>query len=125
MIVDSHTHVFPPEIEGLRQRLVEADATFGELYGSPQASLATADELLTSMAAAGVDVSVALGFAWSANDLVRTHNDYLIDAAKRAKGRILPFCSLPMAAGWQAIESEARRCVEAGARMRQLCRRAR
>ena len=63
LIVDVHTHIFPPEIADERDAYLASDATFAELYASPKARLATAAELLESMDAAGIDVSAALGFA--------------------------------------------------------------
>jgi predicted TIM-barrel fold metal-dependent hydrolase len=116
VIVDVHTHLFPPDLISERDAYLAADATFAELYGSPNAKLATAELLIESMEAARVDVSVALGFAWTDADSCRRHNDYLLDAAARSAGRIVAFCSLPLAAGIWAVESEARRCVEGGAR---------
>ncbi|HLF70612.1 MAG TPA: amidohydrolase family protein [Dehalococcoidia bacterium] len=115
MIVDVHTHVFPPEVAAERERYLAADATFRELYASPKAQLATAEDLLRSMDEARVDVSVALGFAWRDLDAVRRHNDYLLNAAVKSNGRILAFPALPLTTP-DAIEPEMRRCVEAGAR---------
>ena len=123
MIVDAHTHVFPPRVIAERDLYVRSDAAFAELYGSPEAKLATADDLLRSMDEAGVDVSVALGFAWKDPASCRLHNDYLLDAAAGSGGRILAFPCLPLgaalasgAADLRLIEAEARRCAAAGAR---------
>ncbi len=116
MIVDFHTHIFPPEIADNRERYVQADSTFGELYANPDAKLASADDLLRSMDASGIDVSVALGFAWSDPETCRRHNDYLIEAATGSNGRILPFPNLPLAADFAVIDQEARRCAAAGVR---------
>jgi predicted TIM-barrel fold metal-dependent hydrolase len=115
VIIDAHTHIFPPEIAANRETYLAADTTFAELYASPKAKLATAADLLVSMDAAGVDVSIALGFAWSDPENVRLHNDYLLEAAAVSDGRILPFCSLPLGSDIEQIEAEARRCSEAGA----------
>lgn len=116
MIIDVHTHIFPPEVIANRDAYLAADPTFATLYASPRARLATAEDLLASMDAAAIDVSVALGFAWRDPATCRLHNDYLLESAVRGNGRIVPFCSLPLAAGPDAIEAEARRCAEAGAR---------
>jgi predicted TIM-barrel fold metal-dependent hydrolase len=116
VIVDSHTHVFPREVIEHRGRYVAADATFAALYASPRARLAGADDLLASMDDAGIDASVALGFAWSSPETVRLHNHCLIEAASASNGRLIPFCTLPLAASWAEIEAEARRCIAAGAR---------
>ncbi|HWO72626.1 MAG TPA: amidohydrolase family protein [Dehalococcoidia bacterium] len=123
MIVDVHTHVFPPKVISERDLYVRSDATFAELYGNPEAKLASADDLLRSMDEAGIDVSVALGFAWKDPVTCRLHNDYLLEAAERSDGRLIAFPSLPLgaahasgAADFRLIEEEARRCAAAGAR---------
>ena len=92
------------------------EPTFAALYADPRAKLATAEDLLASMEAAAVDVSVALGFAWQDEGLCREHNDYLLDAARTSGGRVVPFCTLPLGAGPAAVASEAGRCLAAGAR---------
>jgi hypothetical protein len=115
VIVDAHTHVFPPEIAANRDRYLASDPTFAELYASPKAALAAADDLLRSMDEAGIDASVALGFAWSDTTTCRHHNEYLIEAAVTHPGRIVPFPNLPLASDDAAIEAEAQRCVAAGA----------
>jgi hypothetical protein len=115
VIVDIHTHVFPPEVAASRDAYLAADATFRELYADPKARLATTEDLLASMDAAGIDVSVALGFVWSDEATVKRHNDYLLEAAAANKGRIVPFCTLPLASDDDAIEREMRRCAGLGA----------
>jgi predicted TIM-barrel fold metal-dependent hydrolase len=116
VIVDIHTHIFPPEVADGRGAYVAADETFRELYSDPKARIATADGLLASMQDAGIDASVALGFAWSDAAMVRLHNDYLLQVAASRSGRIVPFCTLPLASRDDVIELEMRRCVENGAR---------
>ena len=116
MIVDCHTHIFPPAVIEGRERYFREDATFRALYESPKATLASADGLLQSMDEAGIDVSVALGFAWRDADTCRRHNDCLIDAAGKSNGRIVAFCTLPLASGPDAIEAEMRRCAAAAIR---------
>lgn len=114
MIIDFHTHIFPPEVAQQRARFLREDATFRELYDHPKATLATAADLLESMARSKVDVSVALGFAWASAETCRIHNNELIDAAKASHGRLVPFCTLPLGAGIDAVEREFRRCTEQG-----------
>jgi uncharacterized protein len=116
VIVDFHTHVFPTVIIAQRERHLADDATFAELYHDPKAKLATAEDLLGSMQEASIDVSVALGFAWSDPVTCRLHNDYLLETATSSRGRLVPFCTLPLAATLDDIEVEARRCVAGGAR---------
>jgi predicted TIM-barrel fold metal-dependent hydrolase len=97
MIVDVHTHVFPPHMIAERARLAAADAGFGVLYGSPRARMATAEELLASMDNARIDRAVACGFWWRFPEQAQEHRAYLLEAASRSGGRIVPF--VPVAIG--------------------------
>ena len=65
MIVDFHTHVFPPGFRDRRAELAARDATFGDLFADPKARMATADELVAAMDEDGVDVSVVMGIGWT------------------------------------------------------------
>jgi predicted TIM-barrel fold metal-dependent hydrolase len=116
VIVDFHTHVFPPEVAEDRDSFLAAEPTFRELYENPRARLASMGDLLGSMDEAAVDVSVALGFAWHDAGLCRRHNDYLLESAAASNGSVLPFCTLPLAAGIAEVEDEMYRCIELGAR---------
>lgn len=91
MIVDVHTHIFPPRFIEERARLARLDPAFAEMYAVPQAKMATAEDLLASMAVAGVDVSVACGFWWRDPTLAAEHAAYLVEAARASGGRLLPF----------------------------------
>ncbi len=114
MIVDCHTHILPPRMRARREEYLRRDTGFAELYASPKARLATAEELIASMDKAGIDAAVALGFAWSDQALCRESNEYLLDSAARYQGRLLPFTSLQPSAGEEALR-ELERCVQAGA----------
>ena len=115
MIVDFHVHVFPPQIKADRSSYLERDAVFRSLYSNPKAKVATADDLLASMDAAGVDVSVMQGFGWATDALCIEHNDYLLEAAARHPDRLIPFCTVQPRSGPAAAE-EARRVMAGGAR---------
>ena len=114
MIIDFHTHVFAPRVRDQRDDHARRDPAFAEMYADPKAKIATADDLLASMEAAAVDVSVALGFAWSDDDDIARHNDYLLESAARSNGRIIPFTTVNMASA--AAETEIARCAAVGAR---------
>lgn len=114
MIIDFHTHIFPPEVRERREEYCRRDSTFAEMYADPKAKVATAEELLASMERSGVDVSVALGFAWREHEPCVRHNDYLLESAAKSGGRIVPFATVNMAD--DAAEEEIARCVKAGAR---------
>ncbi len=115
MIIDAHTHVFPSDVADDRARYLQRDPAFATLYGSPKARVATADELLASMDEAGVDTSLALGFAWSDPALCAQGNDALLEAAARYGRRIIPFATV-WPAQPQSAYREAERCARAGCR---------
>jgi predicted TIM-barrel fold metal-dependent hydrolase len=114
MVVDFHTHIFPPQVRERREDYLRRDSTFAQVYGSPEAQIATAEELLASMAGAEVDTSVVLGFAWSEQELCRENNEYLLETAARSGGRLIPFCTVQPRAGDDAV-AEIERCVRGGA----------
>jgi predicted TIM-barrel fold metal-dependent hydrolase len=116
VIIDFHTHIFPLDVRDRREEYLKRDATFAEMYTSPKAKIATAEDLLASMDQAGVDVSVALGFAWREHELCVRHNDYLFEAAAKGDGRIVPFATVNMALDEVAFASEVARCAAAGAK---------
>jgi predicted TIM-barrel fold metal-dependent hydrolase len=115
MIIDFHTHIFPPEMRDRRQGYMQDDALFSELFSSPKARIATAEEMTSSMDETGVDLSVILNAGWVRHeDCVRT-NDYILEAAARYPKRLIPFCAVQPRAGEAAL-AELERCVRGGAR---------
>jgi predicted TIM-barrel fold metal-dependent hydrolase len=115
LIIDFHTHVLPDEFRNARPRFLQADPTFKALFSRPSTRIATADDLLAEMDANGVDRAVTLGYGWQDPGVARISNDYLLAAAARSKGRLVPFCSVSPTWGKKAIE-EVERCAAAGAR---------
>lgn len=95
MLVDIHTHIFPPSFIKARKTLMKTEKQFSEIYADPNAKMATAKDLLDSMSTAGVDISVACGFWWSDVSLAQEHTDYLIEVGKESQessvSRIIPF----------------------------------
>lgn len=77
--------------------------------------MATARELLRAMDADGVDRAVIMGYGWCDPDVGREVNDYLLDAADRSKGRLIPFCSVNPRWGEAALR-EIEHCVAGGAK---------
>ena len=114
MIIDFHTHIFPPDVREKRKDYAKRDPAFAQMYVGPRAKIATAEELLASMDYAGVAVSVALGFAWREHEMCVRHNDYLLEVAANSNGRIVALCTVNMAADEAA--GEIARCAGAGAK---------
>lgn len=115
VIIDAHTHIFPPDLIADREGCCQADRWFGHLYTDPRARLAAAEELISSMDAAGVDASVAFGFAFTDMGRCRQCNDYVLEAARRYPGRLVPFVVANPRADEAAL-AELGRCLEAGAK---------
>jgi predicted TIM-barrel fold metal-dependent hydrolase len=113
MLIDFHTHIFPPEICQQRERYCERDPWFAELYSNPKARMASAEDLVAEMDGAGVDASVSFSFGWSDSGLIRETNSYVLEAMRRYPGRIYGLAVLQPTAGEQAVY-ELERCARAG-----------
>lgn len=114
MIIDCHTHIFPPFVRGDREPFLRDEPAFRLLYDSAKAKLVGVTELIDQMDRSGVDRTVVFGFPWADPDLMRRHNDYVGEAASRFSDRLLPFvCVNPKVV--QAAE-EVERCLSAGMR---------
>src|SRR5689334_4540439 len=114
MIVDAHTHLFPPEFARDRARLAAVDPWFALAYGDGRARMATAEEMIASLDSAGIDAAVVCGWPWRDLGTCRAHNDYLLDVARRWPGRIWPLAIVPPLAG-AGVVGEAARALDAGA----------
>ena len=55
-------------------------------------------------------------FAWTNIDRIRETNDYVLDAARRSGGRLIPFCMVQAAEGEAHVRGEMQRVALAGAR---------
>lgn len=115
LIVDSHTHIFPPEVVRHRETFCMADDFFGDLYGNPGVRIATAEDLIAEMDGSGVDISVICGFGWANHDLCVMHNDYLLDCIVRYPNRLVALAAIQPLAGDLALV-EAERCLSKGAK---------
>jgi hypothetical protein len=115
MIIDFHTHVFPPQIKGNRNKYIKRDPCFALLYSNPSSKMATADELIASMDEAGVDISVILNIGWTTHELCVETNDYIIESVSRYPQRLVGFCTVQPQSP-QAAVAEIERCARAGIR---------
>lgn len=113
MIVDFHTHIFPPGVIARRDEFCGRDPWLEELYGNPKAKMASAEDLIASMEADGVDVSVAFPFGWRDPGLAEECNSYVIQAMRDYPGRIAGLAAIQPLAGGRAI-AEMERCAKAG-----------
>ncbi len=113
MIIDFHTHIFPPRMIENRDYYLGRDPCFDVLYANPKAKLATADDLIANMDKEGVDISVVLNIGWSSHELCLETNDYIMDTIARYPNRLVGFCAVqPLASEKALVELE--RCVRGG-----------
>ena len=115
MIIDFHTHIFPPWLKERRDEYIKRDPCFSLLYSQPKAKMATAEEVVASMDEAGIDLSVVLNAGWVSHELCVETNDYILDAISRYPERLVGFCAIQPKAGDAAI-AELERCAKAGAK---------
>jgi predicted TIM-barrel fold metal-dependent hydrolase len=113
MIIDFHSHVFPPQIKKNRSRYIDSDPCFAILYSDPKAKLVTADELIASMDRAGVNVSVILNIGWTTHELCVETNDYILESITRYPDRLIGFCSV-QPQSFEAALDEIERCAKGG-----------
>ncbi len=113
VIIDIHTHIFPPEICQDRARYFPGEPAFDLLYRDREKSpLSTAEGLVAAMDREGIDLSVTFGFPWRQSESIRRSNDYVLEAMARYPDRLLGFaCLNPELPG--AVE-EGERCLGAG-----------
>jgi len=115
MIIDFHTHVFPPQIKKNRNRYIDSDPCFAILYSNPKAKLATADELIASMDEVGVDISVIVNIGWITHELCVETNDYILESVARYPDRLIGFCAV-QPQSYEAAITEIERCAQGGIR---------
>ncbi len=111
--VDAHTHLFPPSQRDARAEIAGRDHTFGEMYGTPEAKMATLAELLAALDAAGIQHAVAAGFAFTNERDIEEQNSYLLEARRCARGRVAALATVnPASPGWERL---ARKALDLGA----------
>lgn len=115
MIIDFHTHVFPPQIKKKRNQYIDSDPCFAVLYSPKEAQLATADELIDSMDKEGIDISVIVNIGWTTHELCVETNDYILESIARYPKRLIGFGSV-QPNSFDAAIAEIERCAKGGMR---------
>ncbi len=115
-IIDCHTHIFPAEVAADRARFASSDPWFAELYADPRARLATAEDLIAAMDAAGIEHAITFGFGWRDPGIIRLANDAVIAAVRAYPTRLTGFAVVQPAGDGLTAAREAERCAEAGLR---------
>jgi hypothetical protein len=112
MVIDFHTHIFPPRIKQDRA-IYLSDPLFKQLYTSAKAKLATVDDLIESMDKTGIDRSAALNISWRGSERCRETNNYIMEAAARYPERIIGFGTVDPSEPEEAA-GEIERCAKSG-----------
>mgnify|MGYP001249087046 CR=1 FL=1 len=115
MIIDFHTHIFPPSFEDKRSDYLSRDATLAALYSNSDLAMASAEDLVSTMDEARIEKSVVMGLGWTDLEVAKASNDYILNSAARYDGRLIPFCSVNPAWGEMALK-EIENNVASGAR---------
>ncbi len=115
MIIDFHAHITAPEVIARRDKYLERDAWFRELYASPKARLCPVEELVAAMEHAHIDRAVVFGFGWRDMGLCRQDNDYVMDAVTRYPDKLIGFAVVNPGARDEAV-GEIERCAAGGLR---------
>ncbi len=115
MIIDFHTHVFPPQVKQKRSQYIDRDPCFALLYAKKEAKVATAEELIDSMDRANIDISVIVNFGFMTHELCTETNDYILESIARFPKRLIGFCTVQPQSLDAAI-AEIERCAQNGAK---------
>ncbi|MCH7736569.1 MAG: amidohydrolase [Chloroflexi bacterium] len=113
MVIDAHCHILPPSFSDRRAEIAQRDATFAALLSEPNATIASAEDLLAAMDRDGVERAVVMGMGWTNHQVAVEANDYIIQSVADNPSRLTGFCSVNPAWGERAV-TEARRCLAAG-----------
>ena len=112
MLIDCHTHLFPPEIRQARARYFPGESAFELLYADPRSRMVGAREMIAAMDAEGVDRAVVFGFPWRQAKLFKRHNDYIMAAVAAHPDRLIGLACFD--AVHSAAAEETRRCLDGG-----------
>jgi len=114
MILDAHTHIFPPEVCRRREDFFAQEPAFRLLYDSPQGRMVGPEELVETLETEGLAGAVICGFPWRQERLWRRHNEVILEAMRRWPRYLLGFCTVhPLGPG--AVR-EVEQCLAAGCR---------
>jgi hypothetical protein len=112
MRIDTHVHVYPPEVQADWQKIAEREPHFASICSGKVHKWALAEDVVARMETDGIDQSWITGFAFRDSGLCRICNDYVIEAVKSSSGRLRGLAVInPMSPGF---EKEISRCSEKG-----------
>jgi predicted TIM-barrel fold metal-dependent hydrolase len=115
MIIDFHTHIFPPWIINKREEVIACDPLFAELYSNPKARLTNVEDLIAEMDKQEIAISVVLNIDWSSHELCRDTNAYIMESVARYPDRLIGFGMVKLDQPETAVK-EIERCLKGGIR---------
>ena len=83
MIIDSHTHILPPDIIKRKDHYADKDLTFKTLFTAKNSTMATAETLITTMDQQEISSAAVFGMGWKVDRLV-------IEGLCRRRGQCAP-----------------------------------
>ena len=112
MIVDSHTHILPPDVVSDMPKFMSRDKTLCNLFRNGS-RVSTAETLLNSMNQNKIDYSIVMGMGWSDYSFNQYVNEYLIESQVKSGGRLVAITGITPQHGDIGIY-EAERCIASG-----------
>ena len=115
MIIDFHTHIFPPDIINNRNKYLDIDPVFRSLYADFKSKLASVDDLIENMDLQNVDMSVIQNLQWSNLEICHQTNKHIIESVKRFPDRLIGFGMICLEDPGKAVQ-EIEYCSDNGLR---------
>ena len=113
MIIDAHTHIFPPEIIKNRRAYL-ADPAFALLYEHNKSIMADAVDLLVYMNEQHIDAALAMAFPWHDAKTCALHNEYMTAMARKHSGRVYCFGMVSVNSGRKEVKQQVREIKNSG-----------
>lgn len=113
MIIDFHTHVFPPGIISRRNDYL-ADTGFSLLYAGHKSTMANDADLLHYMDENSIDHAVAMSFPWHSRKFCGMHNEYMASTMQLHRGRVSCFGMVAVGSGRDEVKRQVREIKSSG-----------
>lgn len=112
MIIDCHTHIYPPDVVSDWEKIAEREPYFKLLCSGKVHKWGVAEDLFEMMDSDSIDQCWVTSFAFRDQGLCRHCNDYVMETAARSEGRVKGLAVVnPFS---RDFEQEIIRCCEAG-----------
>lgn len=113
MIIDFHTHIFPPGIISRRDDFL-ADTGFSLLYAGHKSRMADDADLLRYMDENNIDHAAAMSFPWHDVKNCSMHNEYMAAVKQQHRGRVSCFGMAAVNSGRDEVKRQVHEIKSAG-----------